>query len=389
MKKVYMDNGATTRTHPEVLQAMEPFFLENYGNPSSVHGFGQEALKGTEKARDEVKKLINAADPQEIIFTGGGTEADNLAITGYAMANRERGRHLITSVVEHHAVLHTCEYLEKEMGFSVTYLPVDKYGMVSAADFREAIREDTILATIMSGNNEIGTLQPIKELARVAREQGVTFHTDAVQSVGSMPVDVQDWGVDMLSLSGHKFHGPKGVGALYVRRGIKLHPHIHGGAQEKKRRGGTHNTPGIIGLGKACELARKNLPEKEKEVSALRDKLIKGIQDNIDEVVFNGHPEQRLPGNVNFCFRYIEGESLLLSLDLEGIAGSSGSACTSGSLDPSHVLLATGLSHEVAHGSLRLTLSIFNEEEEIDYVIEKLPGIVEKLRQMSPLYQKS
>jgi len=387
VKRVYMDNGATTRTHPEVLKKMEPYFLETYGNPSSVHNFGREALKGIEEAREQVRKLINANDPQEIIFTSGGTESDNLAIIGFAMANRKKGKHIITSAVEHQGVLHTCEYLEKELGFSVTYLPVDKFGMVSVEEFQKAIGEDTILATIMMGNNEIGTIQPIKELGEVAREKGVTFHTDAVQAVGNMPVDVQDLRVDMLSLSAHKFHGPKGVGGLYVRKGVKLHPHMHGGAQEKKRRGSTHNTTGIIGLGKAAELARENLPEKVEKVTKLRDKLIKGIEENIDEIVFNGHREQRLPGNVNFCFRYIEGESLLLSLDLEGIAASSGSACTSGSLDPSHVLLATGLSHEVAHGSLRLTLSFFNEEEEVDYVIEKLPGVIDKLRQMSPLYQ--
>ncbi len=387
MKSVYMDNGATTRTHPEVLKAMEPYFLENYGNPSSVHSFGRDALQGIEKAREQVRKLINARDPQEIIFTSGGTESDNLAIIGFAMANRKKGKHIITSAIEHHGVLHPCEYLEKEMGFSVTYLPVDKTGMVAVEDFQKAIREDTIMASIMMGNNEIGTVQPIKELAEASKDRGVVFHTDAVQAVGNMPVDVQDLGIDMLSLSAHKFHGPKGVGALFVRKGIKLHPHMHGGAQEKNRRGSTHNTTGIIGLGKAAEIAGKNLPEKVEKITRLRDKLIQGIEENIDEIVFNGHREKRLPGNVNFCFRYIEGESLLLSLDLEGIAASSGSACTSGSLDPSHVLLATGLSHEVAHGSLRLTLSLFNEEEEVDYIIERLPGIVDKLRQMSPLYQ--
>jgi len=388
LKRVYLDNGATTRTHPEVLKAMEPYFLEEYGNPSSVHSFGREALEAVENSREKVRELINARDSQEIIFTSGGTEADNLAIIGGAMANRKKGNHIITSAIEHHAVLHTCQYLEEEMGYSVTYLPVDRFGQVQIDDFKKALRKDTVLATIMAANNEIGTLQPIKELAALARENGTLFHTDAVQVVGHMPLDVQEWGVDMLSLSGHKFHGPKGVGALYLRKGLKIHPHMHGGAQEKKRRASTHNTTGIVGLGKACELARRNIPEKQKALVSLREKLIKGIEEKIDEVILNGHPKERLPGNVNFCFKYIEGESLLLSLDMQGIAASSGSACTSGSLDPSHVLLALGLSHEVAHGSLRLTLSEFNTEEDIDHVLEVLPGIVEKLREMSPLYKK-
>lgn len=388
MERIYMDNGGTTPTHPEVWKAMEPYFLEKYGNPASVHSFGQEVAGDVKKAREEVMKLIGARDHREIIFTSGGTESSNLAIIGAAMANRKKGRHIVTSTIEHHAVLHTCQYLEKEMDFEVTYVPVDGEGRIELQAFQNAIREDTILASIMMANNEIGTLQPIQEMAKIAREKGVLFHTDAVQAVGSMPVDVEDLGVDMLSLSGHKFNGPKGVGALYLRRGIRIHPHMHGGAQEEKRRGSTHNTPGIIGLGKACALAGNNLQEKQEHLIKLRDRLIEGIQERIDEALLNGPIKDRLPGNVSFCFRYIEGEALLLNLDLKGIAGSSGSACTSGSLEPSHVLLAIGRSHEIAHGSLRLSLGIYNTEEEVDYVLNVLPEIVQKLRDMSPLYHQ-
>ncbi|AZR73082.1 cysteine desulfurase NifS [Anoxybacter fermentans] len=387
MKRVYLDNSATTPTRPEVIEAMLPYFNEYFGNPSSIHSFGREVSKGVTEARENVAKLLGAEEPAEIIFTSGGTESDNLAIIGTALAKKDKGNHIITTKIEHHAVLHTCEYLEKYFGCEVTYLPVDEYGMVDPKDVRKAITDKTILITIMFANNEIGTIQPVAEIGKIAKEHGVLFHTDAVQAVGSIPINVQEMNIDMLSLSGHKFNGPKGVGALYVRRGIKLVPHMHGGAQERKRRASTHNTPGIIGLGKAAELALKELDEKREKLTRLRDKLITGIEEKIPEVILNGHRTQRLPNNVNFSFKYIEGESLLLNLDLKGIAASSGSACTSGSLDPSHVLLAIGRSHEVAHGSLRMTLGIYNTEEEINYVLEVLPEIVEKLRQMSPLYK--
>ncbi|MCK4258533.1 MAG: cysteine desulfurase NifS [Halanaerobiales bacterium] len=386
MERIYLDNAATTPTRPEVVEAMMPYFTEQFGNPSSVHLFGREVSKSITEAREQVAKLIGAADPSEIIFTSGGTEADNMAIIGTALAKKDKGNHIITTQIEHHAVLHTCEYLEKYFDFKVTYLPVDKDGKVSPEEVREAITDQTVLITMMFANNEIGTIQPIAEIGKVAREKGVFFHTDAVQAVGSEIINVQEMNIDMLSLSAHKFNGPKGVGALYVRRGVKLVPQMHGGAQERKRRGSTHNTTGIIGLGKAAELAYNEFEEKRVKLIRLREKLINGLEKRVPEIVFNGHRTDRLPNNVNFSFKYIEGESLLLNLDLKGIAASSGSACTSGSLDPSHVLLAIGLSHEVAHGSLRITLGMYNTEEEIDYVLEVLPEIVEKLRQMSPLY---
>lgn len=388
MKRVYLDYAATTPTRPEVVEAMLPFFTEHFGNPSSVHSYGRDVSKSITEAREHVAKLLGAASLNEIIFTSGGTEADNLAIMGTALAYKYKGKHIITSQIEHHGVLHTCEYLEKYHDFQVTYLPVDEMGLVNIADAAQAITDQTILMTIMFANNEIGTIQPVVELAKLAREHGILFHTDAVQAVASLPINVQEMNIDLLSLSGHKFNGPKGVGALYVRRGIKLIPHMHGGAQERKRRGSTLNTTGIIGLGKSAALALRDLDEKRQKLTILRDKLIAGIKERIPEVKLNGHPSLRLPNNVNFSFRYIEGESLLLNLDLQGIAASSGSACTSGSLDPSHVLLAIGLPHEIAHGSLRMTLGIYNTEEEIDYVLEVLPGIVDKLRQMSPLYPK-
>ncbi len=386
MRRVYLDNSATTPTRPEVVEAMLPFFTEHFGNPSSVHSFGRDVSKYITESREQVAKLIGAKDSSEIIFTSGGTEADNLAIIGIALAQKNKGNHIITTQIEHHGVLHTCEYLKKYHGVEVTYLPVNEYGQICLQDLENAITDKTILITIMFANNEIGTIQPVHEIGNIARTKGVLFHTDAVQAIGSIPVNVQEMKIDMLSLSGHKFNGPKGVGALYVRKGVKLVPHMHGGAQERKRRGSTHNTTGIIGLGKAAELAMADLDEKQKKLTVLRDKLIKGIEERVPEIILNGHPTERLPQNVNVCFKYIEGESLLLNLDLQGIGASSGSACTSGSLDPSHVLLAIGLSHEVAHGSLRLTLGIYNTEEEIDYVLEVLPGVVEKLRQMSPLY---
>lgn len=383
-RKVYMDHAATTPLSKEVLEEMYPYFSNIFGNPSSIHGFGREARKAIDLARDRVAKALNAK-AEEIYFTGGGSESDNWAIKGVALANRNKGNHIITSSIEHHAVLHTCEFLEKQ-GFDVTYLPVDEYGMVDPEDVRKAINSNTILISIMFANNEIGTIQPIKEIGAIAREKGVYFHTDAVQAVGHVPIDVQDMNIDLLSLSGHKLYGPKGVGALFIRKGVKIAPLMHGGAQERNRRAGTENVPGIVGLGKAVELANENMEASNERLVRLRDRLIQGIFSKIDHIRLNGHPTKRLPGNVNISFEYIEGESLLLSLDMKGIAASSGSACTSGSLDPSHVLLAIGLSHEIAHGSLRLTLGEENTEEDVDYVLEVLPDIVNRLRAMSPLF---
>lgn len=384
---IYMDNAATTRVKQEVLEEMLPYFTENYGNPSSIYTLGSKSKNAIEIARERVAKAINA-DPKEIFFTAGGSEADNWAIKGVAFANRNRGNHIITSKIEHHAVLHTCEYLEKQ-GFKVTYLDVDEYGVVDLEQLKNSITEDTILITIMFANNEIGTIQPIKEIGQIAKEHGVYFHTDAVQAVGHVKIDVDELNIDLLSMAAHKFYGPKGVGALYVRKGVKIDPLIAGGGQERNRRAGTENVPGIVGMGKAIELAYEHLEENNERLIKLRDRLIKKVFENIDHVRLNGHPTKRLPGNANFCFEYIEGESMLLSLDMEGIAASSGSACTSGSLDPSHVLLAIGLPHELAHGSLRLTLGDFNTEEEVDYVVEKLTEIVARLRAMSPLYEKA
>ncbi|MBQ4428958.1 MAG: cysteine desulfurase NifS [Clostridia bacterium] len=386
MKRVYMDNAATTALKKEVLDAMMPYLTDIYGNPSSLHTFGQEAHKAVENARHQVAKAINAADDKEIIFTGCGTESDNMVLLGIAQRYSKKGKHIITSAVEHHAVLYTCERLEK-MGYEVTYLPVDEYGMVTAAQVSEAIRPDTILVSIMFGNNEVGTIMPIKRIGEVCREKGVFFHTDAVQAVGHIHIDVQDMNIDLLSLSAHKFHGPKGVGALYVKKGIVVPALLTGGAQERNKRAGTENVAGIVGLGKAIELACSAIDETSAMMTHLRDKLMTGIAGSIPEVKLNGHPTERLPGNVNFSIKYIEGESILLMLDINGIAASSGSACTSGSLDPSHVLLAMGLPHEIAHGSLRLTLGDDTTEEEVDYVLEVLPKVVERLRKMSPLYK--
>ncbi|MFS8501526.1 MAG: cysteine desulfurase NifS [Caldicoprobacter sp.] len=383
-RRIYMDHAATTYTKQEVLEEMMPYFKEVYGNPSSVHSFGREARKAVDLARERTAAALNAS-PEEIYFTAGGTESDNWAIKGVALANKDRGNHIITTSIEHHAVLHTCQYLEK-MGFEVTYLPVDSYGLVDPEQVKEAITDKTILISVMFANNEIGTIEPIKEIGQIARERGIYFHTDAVQAVGQVPIDVKDMNIDLLSLSAHKFYGPKGVGALYIRKGVKLHPFMHGGAQERNRRAGTENVPGIVGLGKAIELATSNLEETSKRLTAMRDRLISGVLNNIEYVRLNGHPTKRLPCNANFSFEFIEGESLLLSLDMKGIAASSGSACTSGSLDPSHVLLAIGLPHEIAHGSLRLTLGDDNTDEDIDYVLEVLPGIVNRLREMSPLF---
>ncbi len=380
---IYMDNAATTATRPEVLEAMLPFFTEHYGNPSSIHGVGRDARRAVEAARRRVAAAIGA-EPREIYFTAGGSESDNWAIRCAAAANEKKGRHIITSAIEHHAVLHTCEHLEKQ-GFEVTYLPVDGDGRVSPEDVQSAIRPDTVLISIMAANNEIGTLQPIAEIGEIARAAGVLFHTDAVQAVGAVPVDVNEWKADMLSLSAHKFHGPKGVGALYIRKGVKIGNLIFGGAQERGLRAGTENLPGIVGLGKAVELAAAELPEYAARMTRLRDRLINGILAEIPDVRLNGHPTLRLPGNVNVSVRYVEGEALLMRLDLAGIEGSSGSACTSGSLDPSHVLLAIGLPHEIAHGSLRLSLGSGNTDEDVDTVLAKLPAIISDLRAMSPL----
>ncbi len=382
--RVYLDNAATTAVAPKVVEAMLPYYTTFYGNPSSVHAFGQEAKTGVDRARAQVAKALGARE-DEIIFTGCGTESDNTVLLGVAEKYKNKGNHIITTAIEHHAILHTCEYLEKH-GCEVTYLPVDEFGRVTAAQVAAAIKQNTILVSVMFANNEIGTIEPIEEIAKVCHEKGVLFHTDAVQAVGHVPIDVHAMDVDFLSLSAHKFHGPKGVGVLYCKKGIRLPSLIMGGAQESKRRAGTENVAGIVGLGEAIELAVCDLPAKMERVSRLRDKLMAGIEARIPEVRLNGHRTQRLPNNVNYSIRYIEGESILLMLDMAGIAASSGSACTSGSLDPSHVLLAIGLNHETAHGSVRMSLSDMTTDEEIDYVLEKLPGIVEKLRAMSPLY---
>lgn len=383
MRHVYLDHAATTPTAPAVVEAMLPYFTERFGNPSSIYGWGREARQAMEEAREKVARGLGAL-PQEIIFTGGGSEADNTAVKGVALANRGKGNHLITSAIEHHAVLDTCGFLG-ELGFEVTLLPVDQYGMVNPDDVRKAITPKTTLISVMMANNEVGTVQPIAEIGRIAREHNVIFHTDAVQAVGSLPLNVDELGVDMLSLSAHKLYGPKGVGALYVRRGTKFTQLIHGGGQERKRRAGTENVPGIVGLGKAMEIALDGLEPRTEALARLRDRLVKGLLDTIPRVRFNGHPTQRLANNASLCFEFVEGESLLLNLDLQGIAASSGSACTSGALEPSHVLLAMGITHEVAHGSLRLTLGRDNTEDDIDYVLATLPGIVAKLRAMSPL----
>ena len=387
MKKlIYMDHAATTPVKKEVLDEMMPYFSEYYGNPSSVYSLSNYSKIAIDKAREQVAKELHAKK-NEIYFTSGGSESDNWAIKGVASKHIQKGNHIITTKIEHHAVLHTCEFLGKQ-GFHITYLDVDEYGLVSLEELKNAITDKTILISIMFANNEIGTIQPIKEIGAIAKEHGVLFHTDAVQAVGSVEIDVNEMNIDLLSMSAHKLYGPKGTGALYIRGGVKLDSLITGGGQEKNKRAGTENIAGIVGLGKAVELAYGYLEENNKRLIGLRDRLIKGIQDNIQDVRLNGHPTKRLPGNVNFCFRYIEGEALLLSLDLLGIAASSGSACTSGSLDPSHVLLSIGLAHEIAHGSLRLSLGASNTEEDIDYTVEKLVEIVDRLRKMSPLYNK-
>ena len=382
---IYLDNAATTPVAPEVYQAMKPFFEEYYGNAASIYRFAGVSRRAVEDAREIVADFLNAK-PGEIYFTGGGSESDNWAIKAGALALREKGRHIITTGIEHHAVLHTCEFLEKNE-FEVTYLDVDDNGMVRPEDLQKAIRKDTILISVMFANNEIGTIEPIEEIGRIAHENGILFHTDAVQAYGHVPIDVERLHIDMLSASGHKINGPKGVGIMYLRESVKLGPLIHGGAQERGRRAGTHNTPGIVGFGKATELAKAKLSQRSQKERELRDYLITRVLKEIPYTRLNGHPTKRLTNNVNFSFRFIEGESLLIMLDQKGICASSGSACTSGSLDPSHVLLAIGLPHEIAHGSLRLTLSDANTRDEIDYVVEQLKSIVDRLRSMSPLYE--
>ena len=380
MRRIYLDNAATTAVSPEVVEVMLPFFTQAYGNASSVHAVGREAKRAIENARRQVMKSLNAAHPQEIYFTAGGSESDNWAIKAVALQH-ERG-HIITTAIEHHAVLHTCQWLEKR-GFDVTYLPVDEFGQVTAAEVEKALRPDTILVSVMAANNEVGTIQPIGEIGKLCRERGVLFHTDAVQAVGALPIDVQAMHIDLLSLSGHKLHGPKGVGALYIRKGVRIEPLLHGGAQERGYRAGTENVPGIVGLGKAVEMAYANLADNAARMTALRDQLVRGLMDRVPGARLNGHPTERLPNNVNMSFDGVEGEALLLRLDLVGVAGSSGSACTSGALDPSHVLLALGLTPAEANGALRLTLGSDTTEEEIAAVLDILPPIVEDLRRMT------
>ena len=384
-KLIYLDNAATTQVYPEVLDAMLPYFTEYYGNPSAIYSFAGESKKAVDEARTNVAALINART-EDIYFTGGGSESDNWALKATAEAYESKGKHIITSRIEHHAILHTCAYLEQK-GYEVTYLDVDEDGKISLEELEKAIRPDTILISIMSANNEIGTIQPIKEIGKIAHDHGVLFHTDAVQAFGHIPIDVEEMNIDMLSASGHKINGPKGIGVMYIRKGVKIRSFIHGGAQERKRRAGTHNVPGIVGIGTAAKLAKENMEERSAKEIALRDHLIERVLKEIPYTRLNGHRTDRLPNNANFCFRFIEGESMLILLDQAGICGSSGSACTSGSLDPSHVLLAIGLPHEIAHGSLRLTLSAETTMEDIDFVVDCIKQIIERLRSMSPLYE--
>lgn len=382
---VYLDYAATTYVKPEVLEEMLPYFTQKFGNPSSFYSISRENRMAIDKARAQVAKALNC-DVNEVYFTGGGSEADNWAIKGIASAHKSKGNHIITTKIEHHAVLHTCQYLEKH-GFEVTYLDVDDKGLVNLEELKNAITDKTILVSIMFANNEIGTIEPIKQIGEICRERKIFFHTDAVQAVGNVAIDVKDMNIDLLSLAGHKIYGPKGVGVLYIRKGIKIDNLIHGGSQERNRRAGTENIPGVVGLGKAIELATDNLEEHRNKMIALRDRLIEGLL-KVPYTRLNGaEGDKRLPGNVNVCFEFVEGESILLSLDFKGICASSGSACTSGSLDPSHVLLAIGLPHEIAHGSLRLTLGEGSKEEDVDYILEVIPPIIERLRNMSPLWE--
>jgi len=384
-RTVYLDHSATTYVRKEVLDAMVPYFTDHFGNPSSIYHIAGVSRKAIDTARAQVAKALGAG-PEEIYFTSGGSESDNWAIKGIASANVKKGNHIITTKIEHHAVLHTCEFLEKN-GFTVTYLPVDKYGLVDPAELERAITDKTILISIMYANNEIGTIEPIAELGAIARKHKIPFHTDAVQAIGNVPIDVNAQNIDLLSLSAHKFYGPKGVGVLYIRKGTKIDNLIHGGGQERRRRAGTENIAGIVGCGRAIELATADIEGHNKRIRALRDRLLAGIQAAIPHTHLNGHPEKRLPGNINISFEFIEGESMLLWLDDEGICASTGSACTSGSLEPSHVLLATGLPVEISHGSLRLTLGNVNTDADVDFVLEVLPKVVSRLREMSPLYK--
>lgn len=382
---IYLDNAATTKVAPEVVEAMLPYFTENYGNPSSVYGFAAKNKEAITKQREIIANALGASK-EEIYFTAGGSESDNWALKATAEAYKTKGNHIITTKIEHHAILHTAEYLAKQ-GFEITFLDVDKEGMVKIDELKAAIRPTTILISVMFANNEIGTIQPIREIGAIAKENGILFHTDAVQAFGQVPINVDDYHIDMLSASGHKLNGPKGIGFLYIRKGLKLRSFVHGGGQERKRRAGTENVPGIIGIGTATDRAMRTMEERTARETELRDYLIERILDEVPYARLNGHPSKRLPNNANFSFRFIEGESLLIMLDMKGICGSSGSACTSGSLDPSHVLLAIGLPHEIAHGSLRLTLSEETTKEEIDYVVEAVKEIVARLRSMSPLYE--
>lgn len=386
MKTIYLDNAATTHIRPEVFDEMLPYLKESFGNASSIYSIGREARKAVEKAREQVAKALHCKS-SEIFFTGGGSESDNWAVKSTANANREKGMHIITSAIEHHAVLNACKFLEKN-GYEISYIPVDNNGIVKIDELKKAIRKDTTLISVMYANNEIGTIQPIEEIGKIAKEHNIYFHTDAVQAVGNIPIDLGKLDIDLLSLSGHKIYGPKGVGVLYIKEGTKIASFIHGGGQEKGKRAGTENVAGIVGLGKAIELATKDIETYSKHIQELRDMTIDGILKNIPHCRLNGDRGKRLPGNVNISFEYIEGESILLMLDSKGICASSGSACTSGSLDPSHVLLAIGLPHEIAHGSLRLTFGIENSKDDVKYILETLPPIIEKLRDMSPLYNK-
>ena len=387
MKRIYLDYAATTPTHPEVVKAMLPYFTDVFGNPSTIYSYGQEAKEALEEARSKVADLIGAQS-SELFFNSGGTEADNTAIIGFAYANEGKGNHIITTLIEHAAVIVPCKFLEKR-GFEVTYLPVDEYGLVDPDNVKKAITDKTILVSVMHASNEVGTIEPIAEIGKITKEAGIYFHTDAVQTAGLIPVNVNEFGVDLLSMSAHRLYGPKGVGALYIRKGTKLTPLIQGGEQERWRRASTENVPGIVGFGKATEIIQREMSQEAERLTGLRDKLIKGLMERIDHIHLNGHPSQRLPNNANVSIDFVEGESMLLNLDLEGICATTGSACASSSLEPSHVLLAMGLSHELAHGSLRLTLGKWTTEEEIEQVLNVLSKIVAKLRAMSPLFKSN
>jgi cysteine desulfurase len=383
-KNIYLDYAATTPAHPEVVEAMLPYFSEGFGNPSSLYTIGRSARSAIEDARERIAAFIGA-EPREIVFTSGGTESDNFAIRGTVAANEKKGNHIITSRVEHHAVLEPCHYLEKHAGYNVTYMNVDEYGAVEPDKLAAAITDKTVLVSIMHANNEVGTISPIEEISKITREKGVHLHTDAVQTIGHIPVSVNDLGVDLLSSSAHKFYGPKGVGFIYIRRGTRMTSYMMGGSQENNRRAGTHNVAGIVGMGKAIELAEKNMQKEAEHLTVLRDYLIKGLKENIEDVRLNGHPTKRLPNNINVCIVGAEGEAILLSLDMEGISSSSGSACTSGTLEPSHVLLGMGVPAEIAHSSLRFTMGRLTTKEDIDYVLSLMPSIASRLRAMSPL----